>query len=148
LSVDDAGHRSLAVRDLLRGETTELPSGVTVARLVGAAPLNADELEQSRPEGTPLWLHILTSPSTAAVETGLVLQRQLVVTVVDGRVGGSGMFGPGAVVGVARSTSAGRSARRSRGRGRGWRAGGGSRCCSTGSGRRRRLSGRLWVPLF
>ena len=72
LSVDDAGHRSLAVRDLLRGETTELPSGVTVARLVGAAPLHADELEQSRPEGTPLWLYILTSPSTAAVETGLV----------------------------------------------------------------------------
>src|SRR5690606_18195715 len=78
----------------------------------------------------------------------LVLQRQLVITVRHGRVGGSGMFGPGAVVGVARSTSAGRSARRSRGRGRGWRAGGGSRCCSTGSGRRRRLSGRLWVPLF
>src|SRR5690606_8163471 len=40
-------------------------------------------------------------------QAGLVLQRQLVVTVVGGRVGGSGMFGPGAVVGVARSTSAG-----------------------------------------
>src|SRR5690606_36584011 len=86
--------------------------------------------------------------ANARTRTRLILQRQIVVTVVDGRVGGSGMFGPGAVVGVARSTSAGRSARRSRGRGRGWRAGGGSRCCSTGSGRRRRLSGRLWVPLF
>jgi hypothetical protein len=58
-AVDAAAYRSLAVRDLLRGATTELPSGEAVARLVGAAPLTADELEQTWPHGTPLWFYIL-----------------------------------------------------------------------------------------
>ena len=54
-----AAHHSLAARDLLRGETTGLPSGEAVARLVGATPLTADELEHSWPHGTPLWFYIL-----------------------------------------------------------------------------------------
>jgi hypothetical protein len=58
-SVDAAAYRSLAVRDLLRGETTELPSGEAVARLMGVPPLTPDELEQSWPNGTPLWFYIL-----------------------------------------------------------------------------------------
>jgi hypothetical protein len=58
-AVDTAAYRSLAVRDLLRGETTGLPSGEAVARLVGAAPLTADELDQTWPHGTPLWFYIL-----------------------------------------------------------------------------------------
>src|SRR5262249_49019460 len=57
--VDTVAHRSLAVRDLLRGETTGLPSGEAVARLVAAAPLSADELGKAWPQGTPLWLYIL-----------------------------------------------------------------------------------------
>ncbi|GAB3328722.1 peroxidase family protein [Micromonospora halotolerans] len=57
--VDTAAYRSLAVRDLLRGGTTGLPSGEAVARLVGAAPLTLDELGQAWPHGTPLWFYIL-----------------------------------------------------------------------------------------
>lgn len=58
-AVDNNSYRSLAVRDLLRGETTGLPSGEAIARLIGAAPLTSDELEQAWPDGTPLWFYIL-----------------------------------------------------------------------------------------
>jgi Animal haem peroxidase len=58
-AVDAAAYRSLAVRDLLRGETTELPSGEAVAQLMGVPPLTADELDQTWPHGTPLWFYIL-----------------------------------------------------------------------------------------
>ena len=58
-AVDTAAYRSLAVRDLLRGDTTGLPSGEAVARLIGVTPLTADELEQTWPDGTPLWFYIL-----------------------------------------------------------------------------------------
>ena len=58
-AVDTEAYRSLAVRDLLRGETTGLPSGEAIARLVGAAPLTPDELDKSWPDGTPLWYYIL-----------------------------------------------------------------------------------------
>jgi Animal haem peroxidase len=58
-AVDTAAYRSLAVRDLLRGETTGLPSGEVVAGLFDVAPLTADELDQSWPDGTPLWFYIL-----------------------------------------------------------------------------------------
>jgi hypothetical protein len=57
--VDTAAYRSLAVRDLLRGETTELPSGEAVARLMGVAPLTCEEVGESWPHGTPLWFYIL-----------------------------------------------------------------------------------------
>jgi hypothetical protein len=57
--VDTAAYSSLAVRDLLRGETTGLPSGEAIAELIGAPPLTADELEISWPDGTPLWFYIL-----------------------------------------------------------------------------------------
>jgi len=49
----------LAVRDLLRGDTTELPSGEAVAHLIGVAPLSLDEVGQEWPHGTPLWFYIL-----------------------------------------------------------------------------------------
>ena len=58
-AVGAAAYRSLAVRDLLRGENTGLPSGEAVAALIGAAPLTADELEQEWPGGTPLWFYVL-----------------------------------------------------------------------------------------
>ena len=53
-AVDTAAHRSLAVRDLLRGGTTGLPSGEAVAQFVGAARLTSDELEQDWPHGDRL----------------------------------------------------------------------------------------------
>ena len=58
-AVDTAAYRSLAVRDLLRGETTGLPSGEAIARLLGEPPLTADELEEPWPDGTPLWHYVL-----------------------------------------------------------------------------------------
>jgi hypothetical protein len=58
-TVDDDAHRSLAVRDLLRGPITRLPSGEAVARHMGVAPLSADEVAQIWPQGTPLWFYIL-----------------------------------------------------------------------------------------
>jgi hypothetical protein len=58
-AVDNAAYRSLAARDLLRGETTGLPSGEAIAQLIGVTPLAADELEQTWPHGTPLWFYIL-----------------------------------------------------------------------------------------
>jgi hypothetical protein len=59
-AVDTAAYRSLAVRDLLRGETTKLPSGEAVARLLAVEPLTPDELNHGWADGgTPLWFYIL-----------------------------------------------------------------------------------------
>ncbi|SNT63235.1 Animal haem peroxidase [Asanoa hainanensis] len=58
-AVDADAYRSLAVRDLLRGDSTGLPSGERIAALVGADPLTADELGHDWPHGTPLWFYIL-----------------------------------------------------------------------------------------
>lgn len=58
-AVETAAYRSLAVRDLLRGETTKLPSGEAVAKAMDVPPLTADELGHPWPDGTPLWFYIL-----------------------------------------------------------------------------------------
>jgi len=61
-AVENAAYRSLAARDLERGQGTGLPSGEAVADLVGAPVLTDDELDLRRHgwEGeTPLWLYIL-----------------------------------------------------------------------------------------
>jgi hypothetical protein len=53
---------SLAVRDLERGHAVGLPSGEAVARLIGEAPLTADEVGARAagwPGETPLWYYIL-----------------------------------------------------------------------------------------
>jgi hypothetical protein len=61
-AVADEAYRSLATRDLERGQGTGLPSGEAVARAIGVEPLAEDELEL-RDHGwegeTPLWLYIL-----------------------------------------------------------------------------------------
>ena len=54
-AVDEAAYKSLAVRDLLRGDTTGLPSGEEVAELLGVPPLT----EGTWPGGTPLWFYVL-----------------------------------------------------------------------------------------
>ncbi|WP_255512071.1 hypothetical protein [Kribbella kalugense] len=54
-AVDETAYRSLAVRDLLRGDTTGLPSGEEVAKLLDVPPLT----EETWPGGTPLWFYIL-----------------------------------------------------------------------------------------
>ena len=58
-AVDTDSYRSLAVRDLLRGETTQLPSGEAVARVLQVEPLDPDQLGADWPHGTPLWFYIL-----------------------------------------------------------------------------------------
>ena len=61
-AVEDGAYRSLAARDLERGQGTGLPSGEAVADLIGARVLTEDELDLRRHgwEGeTPLWLYIL-----------------------------------------------------------------------------------------
>jgi Animal haem peroxidase len=65
-AVDDAAYRSLATRDLERGQGTGLPSGEAVARLIGADVLNEDELGLRRHgwnSETPLWLYVLLESS-------------------------------------------------------------------------------------
>lgn len=65
-AVDEAAYRSLAGRDLERGQGTGLPSGEAVARVLGTESLTADELDLRRQgwEGeTPLWLYILRESS-------------------------------------------------------------------------------------
>jgi hypothetical protein len=61
-AVQRAAYRSLATRDLERGQGTGLPSGEAVARLMGADVLSDEELGL-RDAGwiaeTPLWLYIL-----------------------------------------------------------------------------------------
>ncbi|GAA0449096.1 myeloperoxidase [Paractinoplanes deccanensis] len=54
-AVDTEAYHSLAVRDLLRGESTGLPSGEAVARELGVEPPALD----GWPHGTPLWFYIL-----------------------------------------------------------------------------------------
>jgi hypothetical protein len=63
--VDDA-YRSLATRDLERGQGTGLPSGEAVARLIGTDVLGEGELNLRRhgwTSETPLWLYILLESS-------------------------------------------------------------------------------------
>jgi hypothetical protein len=69
-ALEDEAYRSLATRDLVRGEGTELPSGEAVANLIGAEVLTEDEVGL-RAAGweaqTPLWLYVLRE---AAVRGG------------------------------------------------------------------------------
>jgi Animal haem peroxidase len=61
-AVDDADHASLALRDLLRGTATGLPSGEAVARQAGEVPLAREETGLAAlgwPGETPLWYYIL-----------------------------------------------------------------------------------------
>ena len=55
-------YHSLAVRDLQRGQGVGLPSGEAVARHIGIAPLNAEQVGITSAEwqgDTPLWYYIL-----------------------------------------------------------------------------------------
>jgi hypothetical protein len=66
-AVDIQAYRSLASRDLQRGQGTGLPSGEAVARAVGAKPLTRAELALGDwQDETPLWLYILRE---AAIQT-------------------------------------------------------------------------------
>jgi hypothetical protein len=57
--VEVGAYRSLAVRDLLRGTATSLPSGESVADAMEVTPLDADQVGPYWAAGTPLWFYIL-----------------------------------------------------------------------------------------
>ncbi len=64
-------YHSLAVRDLLRGRALDLPSGEAVARAMGVAPLDADELGLEElgigwSGATPLWYYVLKEAEVRA----------------------------------------------------------------------------------
>jgi Animal haem peroxidase len=87
-AVEEEAYHSLAARDLARGQGTGLPSGESVARLVGVTPLTAEEVGL-QPYGwtgeTPLWLYILRE--SAVRENGDRLGD------VGGRIAGEVLFG-------------------------------------------------------
>jgi hypothetical protein len=67
--VDVDAYRSLAARDLERGEALGLPSGESVARAAEEEPLSADELglEPNAWSGeTPLWLYFMLEAAARA----------------------------------------------------------------------------------
>lgn len=57
--VGPAEYRSLAVRDLLRGEATALPSGESIAEHLGVPALTREQVGPTWPDGTPLWFYVL-----------------------------------------------------------------------------------------
>jgi hypothetical protein len=67
-AVDEEAYRSLAARDLQRGQAIGLPSGEALARHLGETPLTADEVglaSQGWRDETPLWLYILREADVA-----------------------------------------------------------------------------------
>ncbi|MBV9424025.1 MAG: hypothetical protein JOZ98_14010 [Solirubrobacterales bacterium] len=61
-AVEEEAYRSLAARDLERGQGTGLPSGEAVARHIGATALTPEEVDLTQfgwHDETPLWLYIL-----------------------------------------------------------------------------------------
>ena len=65
-AVDEDTYRSLAARDLERGQGTGLPSGEGVARLIGADVLDEQEVglhKHGWRDETPLWLYVLREAS-------------------------------------------------------------------------------------
>ena len=90
--VDDDAYRSLAARDLQRGQATGLPSGEAVARELGVEPLSAAECglaEQDWDGETPLWFYILREAGVRhdgdrLGEVGGRIVGEVLVAIVDG----------------------------------------------------------------
>jgi hypothetical protein len=84
-----AERRSLAVRNLMRGASFDLPSGQTVAKAMGLTPLSDEELGLATWDGfkeaAPLWFYILKE---AEVQTGGETLGQ-----VGGRIVGEVLIG-------------------------------------------------------
>lgn len=66
---DAEGHRSLALRNLIRGQDMCLPSGQDVAKALGVTPLTGPDLGVAL-DPTPLWFYILKESELAADENG------------------------------------------------------------------------------
>jgi hypothetical protein len=57
--VTDDAYKSLAVRDLMRGMATGLPSGEAVAAALELPALTVEHMGPDWESGTPLWLYVL-----------------------------------------------------------------------------------------
>jgi hypothetical protein len=91
-TVDDDDQASLAVRDLLRGTATDLPSGEAVARQVGQAPLAPEEIglaDLGWSGETPLWYYLLREAAVREHGEGLgpvgsLIVGEVLLGVIDG----------------------------------------------------------------
>ena len=92
---EDDNRRSLAVRNLLRGKSFNLPSGPAVAKVMGIKPLSESELgieELGFNEEAPLWFYILKEAELqTAGETLGVVGGRLVAEVLIGLLQGDYM---------------------------------------------------------
>ncbi|MEL6660076.1 MAG: peroxidase family protein [Bacteroidota bacterium] len=59
INTDNRKHKSLAFRNLMRGEVYGLPSGEDLARRLGVEPIAVEETRQFDFPGTPLWFYVL-----------------------------------------------------------------------------------------
>jgi hypothetical protein len=90
--LDDQDQESLAVRDLLRGVATGLPSGEAVARQVGEQPLTREDVgltAQGWSGETPLWYYLLREADVREDgerlgPIGSLIVGEVVVGIVDG----------------------------------------------------------------
>ena len=90
-SHESSEYRSLATRDLQRGQGVGLPSGEDVARHIGARPLTAEEVGLGAAGWTgetPLWFYVLREAAvTASGErlgpVGARIVAEVVITLLD-----------------------------------------------------------------
>jgi hypothetical protein len=70
--IDDAANKSLATRNLLRGQSFRLPSGQTIAKAMGEEPLTKDQVGTGTEvdEATPLWFYILKEAELMGARNG------------------------------------------------------------------------------
>ena len=101
--VDEDDQASLAVRDLLRGTATGLPSGEAVARRVGEAPLDPDQIglaELGWSGETPLWYYLLREAEVREDgerlgPVGSLIVGEVLLAVIDGDPGSQRSADPG-----------------------------------------------------
>jgi Animal haem peroxidase len=91
-AVDEEAYRSLAARDLERGQGTGLPSGESVARHIGAEALTPDEVGLAAygwQVETPLWLYVLRESAVRQGgdrlgEVGATIVAEVLIGIISG----------------------------------------------------------------
>ncbi|WP_200343515.1 peroxidase family protein [Rhodovibrio sodomensis] len=75
--IDDAANKSLATRNLLRGQSFRLPSGQAIAEVMGETPLTSAEVGTGTQvdAATPLWFYILREAELKGERNGNTGER-------------------------------------------------------------------------